>query len=407
MNAAASPPALRSSRAWEIDALRGLMLVLMTTTHLPTRFAGPFGQPFGFVSAAEGFVLLSGFMAGHVYMKRHQRHGEAEMRSAFLKRVVKIYLWQVALLIFLFGLIALIGAMRGEAAIVNLLSFYWEGPLKAFVNGLVLLYNPPLLDILPMYILFMLTSAPIMVHGLRNGWAPIIAISLAIWLAAQFDVGERIYQWLADAAAVKLPPVRQTGSFSILAWQLLWVLGLWMGATRVATAEHDQAATPRRFPLWMVRSAIAIAMVCFLWRHGVGQAPFGADAAMNQLFDKWTLGPLRLLNLMALLLLVVHYAPLLRRLPRIHFLETLGAASLAVFVGHLVVALFALALLGAADPKRPLWIDIGLFVSTFAILYLIARTTLQLDQKGAAARQRIRGWAAQGSRALTSRRHSA
>lgn len=406
MNAAALPPASRS-RAWEIDALRGLMLVLMTTTHLPTRFSGPFGQPFGFVSAAEGFVLLSGFMAGHVYMKRHQRHGEAEMRSAFLKRVLKIYLWQVALLVFLFGLIALIGAMRGEAAIVNLLSYYWEAPLKAFVNGLMLLYNPPLLDILPMYILFMLTSAPLLVHGLRNGWAPIVAASLALWLAAQFDVGERAYQWLIDAAAVKLPPVKQTGSFSIMAWQLLWVLGLWMGATRVVTADNDAPATPRRFPLWMVRSAIAIAVVCFLWRHGVGQSPFGANATMNLLFDKWTIGPLRLLNLMALLLLAVHYAPLLRRLPRIHFLETLGAASLAVFVGHLIIALFALALLGAADPKRPLWIDMGLFLSTFGILYLIASTTLQLDQKSAAARQRIRGWLTQGSRALISRRHSA
>ena len=28
-----------SQRAWEVDALRGLMLVLMTATHLPTRFA--------------------------------------------------------------------------------------------------------------------------------------------------------------------------------------------------------------------------------------------------------------------------------------------------------------------------------------------------------------------------------
>jgi hypothetical protein len=175
----------------------------------------------------------------------------------------------------------------------------------------------------------------------------------------------------------------------------------------VVTADNDAPATPRRFPLWMVRSAIAIAVVCFLWRHGGGQSPFGANATLNLLFDKWTIGPLRLLNLMALLLLVVHYAPLLRRLPRIHFLETLGAASLAVFVGHLIIALFALALLGAADPKRPLLIDMGLFLSTFGVLYLIARTTLQLDQKSAAARHRIRGWVAQGSRALISRRHRA
>ena len=55
------------TRRWELDALRGLMLVLMTLTHLPTRVADPLGQPLGHVSAAEGFVMLSGYMAGMVY----------------------------------------------------------------------------------------------------------------------------------------------------------------------------------------------------------------------------------------------------------------------------------------------------------------------------------------------------
>jgi hypothetical protein len=62
--AAAAPRAGASQRYWEVDALRGLMLVLMTVTHLPSRLTDPLGQPFGFVSAAEGFVLLSAFMAG-------------------------------------------------------------------------------------------------------------------------------------------------------------------------------------------------------------------------------------------------------------------------------------------------------------------------------------------------------
>jgi hypothetical protein len=110
-----------TGRAWEIDALRGLMLVLMTATHLPTRFASALGQPFGYVSAAR-FVLLSGFMAGRVYMQQHQRDGEIEMRAAFLKR-----------------------------------------PL---------------------------------------------------------------YEWLAELARVRVPPVGR--SFSIAAWQFLWVIGLWM-----------------------------------------------------------------------------------------------------------------------------------------------------------------------------------
>jgi hypothetical protein len=397
----------RTARAWEIDALRGLMLVLMTSTHLPTRFAGPLGQPFGFVSAAEGFVLLSGFMAGTVYMKRHQRHGEAEMRSAFLKRVAKIYLWQVALLLFLCSVIAFIGAARQEDAIVNLVSYYLDEPLAAFVGGLILLYNPPLLDILPMYVLFMLLSAPLLVHGARNGWKPILAASVVIWFAAQLGAGEALYQWLAELTRTRVPPLAQTGSFSIAAWQLLWVIGLWMGATGVVTAPGDAAATPRRFPRWLVLAALAIALVGLTWRHAVGQAPFGANRELAFLFDKWHLGPLRLVNLFALMVLAIHYAPLLkRRLPRVRALETLGAQSLAVFIAHLAIALVALAYLDAANPERPLWIDVALFAGTYAVLYAVGWLAREMDRRSAAARTRARQWA-QGRRALISRRHSA
>jgi hypothetical protein len=397
-----------SGRAWEIDALRGLMLVLMTATHLPTRFAGPLGQPFGFVSAAEGFVLLSGFMAGQVYMKRHQRHGADEMRSAFLRRVAKIYLWQVALLLLLCTVIAFIGAARQQPAIVDLLSYYWEEPLAAFVGGLFLLYNPPLLDILPMYVLFMLTSAPLLVHGARHGWAPVIVASVALWVAAQFGAGEAIYQWLAAQTRTQVPPVTQTGSFSIAAWQFLWVLGLWMGATRITTAAGEPEATPRRFPGWLVRGALLIALIGIVWRHAVGQVPFGAGAPLNVLFDKWTLGPLRLMNLFALMVLVIHFAPLLKRyLPRLRWLETLGAASLAVFVAHLVIVLLALTYLGAPTPERPLWVDVTLFAGAYVALYAVARVVQEVDRRSAAARARARGWAAQGRRALISRRHSA
>src|SRR6266850_5514249 len=50
-----------------LDALRGLMLVIITIDHLPSAFAAFTYQSLGFVSAAEGFVFLSGYVAGMVY----------------------------------------------------------------------------------------------------------------------------------------------------------------------------------------------------------------------------------------------------------------------------------------------------------------------------------------------------
>ncbi len=75
----------------ELDWLRGLMLVLMTTTHLPTWFSSRAGQPFGFVSAAEGFVFLSAFLVGSVYGHKARTRGYAVMRRALLGRALKVY----------------------------------------------------------------------------------------------------------------------------------------------------------------------------------------------------------------------------------------------------------------------------------------------------------------------------
>jgi hypothetical protein len=128
-----------------------------------------------------------------------------------------------------------------------------------------------------------------------------------------------------------------------------------------------------------------------VWRHAVGQEPFPGQPHLNLMFSKWQLAPLRLLDLFALMVIVIHWAePLARRLPRLRALETLGAASLPVFCAHLVLVLLALALLGAADPSRALALDAALLAASLAALYGVARVTLMLDRQAGrlAARRR-------------------
>jgi hypothetical protein len=367
-------PASAPTRRWEIDALRGLMLVLMTVTHLPSRLTQPLGQPFGFVSAAEGFVLLSAYMAGMVYGRIAWLRGVAEMRSAFWHRALKIYACQAATLLFLFTVIAFIGLRFEQPAATNLMAYYLEHPFTALVYGLALVYSPPLLDILPLYILFMLASPWVMVLAWRHGWAPVMGTSVALWVLAQFGLSHAAFD--AVAAVVPMPvPYSETGSFDTWGWQLLWVLGLWMGATR-----NDPQAPAFEFPTWAVRTALALALVCLVWRHGIGQAPFGSHTGWNLAFDKWSLGPLRLINLFALVLLTIHYGPrLAARTPRLQWLETLGTASLPVFCAHLVVVLLVLGLLGA-DQDRPWSLDIPLLIACFVVLHAVARISLWVDR---------------------------
>ena len=74
-------------RRYELDTLRGLLLILMTLTHLPTRLSAYSSQAFGFVSAAEGFVFLSGLVAGMVYWRAIDWRGEDWMRTRLRERV--------------------------------------------------------------------------------------------------------------------------------------------------------------------------------------------------------------------------------------------------------------------------------------------------------------------------------
>lgn len=373
----------QEERQWELDAMRGLMLVLMTLTHLPTSLAGPLGQPLGFVSAAEGFVLLSAYMAGRVYGGKADRFGPNAMRTALLLRAVKLYVCQIALLAFAFTAIAGIGIALREGAVTDLLAFFIERPVLATVSAGLLLYTPALLDILPIYIIFMVFSPIVMLHGMAQGWRVVIGLSVLLWLGAQFGLGPAIYRAVTSGFDVPLR-YQDMGAFESLAWQLLWVVGLWMGAM------HSQPArAPTRFPHWLVNVSLVVAITGFMWRHAVGQTPLPGGSPRNDLFDKWHLGPLRLVNFGALVVLVMHFGPWLKQhLPRWRFLETLGKAALPVFCAHLVIALLALALFGAARPGRPWSVDVLVLFVGFYTLWLVARVSIELDRR--AARRRAR-----------------
>ena len=375
------------TRLTELDALRGLMLVLMTITHLPTRLSSPLGQPFGYVSAAEGFVLLSAYMAGLVYGRTAAGKGIPAMSSAFWRRAFKVYACHLAVLLFLFTLIAGLGLTLDQGAAKSLMSYYLAEPWRALRDGAVLLYKPPLLDILPMYVLFMLASPWLMGWGLRRGWAGVLGLSALLWLLAQFGLG----QWLYDSLGQKLSLLAfdETGAFAVFAWQLLWVVGLWMGASRSEKRPVSFAPAP-----WAVVLAVGFALVALVWRHTFGQVPFAYGALANVWFDKWQLGPLRLLNLLALGVIVIRFSPaLLAWQPNWAFLQTLGSASLPVFAAHLVIVLLTLAVWGDQSGARSVAGDALLLLACFVALYIVAKLTLWVDReeaKLAAERQKRR-----------------
>jgi hypothetical protein len=319
-----------SRRRDELDILRGVLLVLMAVTHLPTRLSLYSSQPFGFVSAAEGFVFLSAFLVGSTYSRQLAERGSDYVRTRLWKRAGKLYIAHVALLLFAFTVVAGIAVVSGRPALRNHLSVFFQSPVWASIGGPLLLYQPPLLDILPMYIVFLALTPLALKLAARVGWWPLLTCSSLLWLFAQLDGRQLVYGKLSALAGLQVP-IDAFGAFDWFAWQLVWVAGLWFGARHVRRRAAAPGTSARRLPL-LLTAAATTAIAFFIWRYHGG---FEIDAVGNSsLFDKWHLGPLRVLNFAALAYVVSHVVlPTLGGL-RLRVLSMLGRASLAVFTAH-------------------------------------------------------------------------
>ena len=184
----------------ELDALRGLFLVWMTLTHLPTRFSDFVNQPIGYVTSAEGFVFLSALLVGRLYV-RELLQDEPRVRRQLWKRSLKIYGYHLLLLGFAFTVAAAVAVHTHKVALTNLLDFYLAHPAVAIAGSILLIYCPPLLDILPMYVTFLFFTPLLLSASWRYGWKRILAASGTVWLLAQFGLRD-----LAHNAIVSRDP---------------------------------------------------------------------------------------------------------------------------------------------------------------------------------------------------------
>lgn len=328
-----------------LDILRGSLLVLMTMTHLPTVWTGRFDQPFGFISAAEGFVFLSAFLAGSIIERYQHQRGHSAAIQWVLGRAWRIYLFHLVLLILAFTVVAWAAETFQRPAVRSLLDFYLSDPRKAAVSAAALIYQPPLLDIFPMYVSFLLLTVPLLVIARGAGWMPIVALSMGVWISAQFGLRRLLYDHLDPLLDWSIP-YSALGSFDLFAWQFLWVLGLWLGAGGLTKARL--AVTQRSLVL---NVGLLVSSGLLVWRHW--QGPMGFEDMTTHLFwiDKWTLSPVRVINLLALLCVLMSIKPEWSRHPRLKFLQQLGQSSIWAFSVHLFSVLLLLLMLD--NPDQP------------------------------------------------------
>jgi hypothetical protein len=321
----------------ELDALRGLFLVWMTITHLPTRFSDFVNQPLGFVSSAEGFVFISALLIGRLYI-RDLVQDPSNVRARLWKRSLKIYSYHLIMLALAFTVVAQIAIHTHKAALTNLLNFYLAHPIVAIAGSILLIYCPPLLDILPMYVTFLFFTPIVLSAAVRWGWKWILTASGLIWLLAQFGLRDLVHNWIVHVTHLPIP-LQEAGAFNLFAWQAVWTVGLWLGAK---SAMEGVPLT--RIPGWLAGVSAAVCVFFIGVRFG-WFGPHLTTQALGVNLDKWQIGPLRVINLAAFMICAYwsrkYVLKLIHREPFI----TLGMASLRVFCAHIVFVFAGLTML--------------------------------------------------------------
>jgi hypothetical protein len=278
------------------------------------------------------------------------------------------------MLAMVFTIVAAFAAHTHRAAIYNLLNFYLAHPLTAIIGSVLLIYCPPLLDILPMYVTFLLMTPYILSVAVRHGWRRILILSGLVWLLAQFGLRAWVHNQVVHATGLHIP-LQETGAFNLFAWQAIWVLALWLGA-KSTHGENPLSKLPDFvFPL--------SGAVC-LFFLGVRHDWMGArltQEALGLSLDKWQIGPLRMLNLFAFSCLVYWSRKYLTRLVLVEPLMTLGKASLEVFCAHIFFVFVGLALLYGEMTELHGRVAIILLGITFTALIMVAAREVRRKQK--------------------------
>jgi hypothetical protein len=306
----------RRPRDLALDLLRGYFLVVIMIDHL--RFAtNPMylvsGHQALWVTAAEGFVLISGFLVGMLRGHEARTVGLATATRHLLRRAAILALWS-ALLTIIFRT-------------VSQETGYWPdvpnadapGPLLDYALGAVVLrrtYGDH--NLLAAYALF-IAAAPLALLAMLRGYTwLVLAVSTALW-----------------AAAYRYNLVWSNSVQADLCWQLLFMIGVAAGFHHGALVQRWHALAPgarRRLAIAAAVASLAIIVGSLLRLPDHGTALPHLEGLA---FDRNRLGPARILCAVVLVTslygLVRRFEPQL--VPTIgRFLVPLGQASLYVYI---------------------------------------------------------------------------
>lgn len=274
--------AVAGSRDYRLDLLRGFLVFAMVVDHVGGRsfLTAVTGDNRFLVSAAEGFIFVSGLLMGIVYGGRIRRFGLKTGVTVVLRRAVFLYttvstLTLTFVAMFLFTELPLwLDRSTGLGV---------QRPLDALIGTVTLHYSYHATDVLLIYVL-LVGLAPIAFYLLDTGRTRfLIAGSATLWALYQVAPGQAEMPWTVANSV-----------FPFSAWQLLFYAGLTLGYHRTRLGLF--ARWLRRWPIGLLLVAATAGMILLSQANHAGRltelgVPGLSQESFDFLFAKPSLGP--------------------------------------------------------------------------------------------------------------------
>lgn len=381
-NVNAQPQAKRP-RDPRLDFFRGIGMFIIYVAHVPWNWWTLWiPARFGFSDATEIFVFCSGMASALAFGKIFDQHGWGIGAARIAHRMWQVYWAHIGqFLVIAVGLVMIhesgyltrcCNLTQDYVVSLNLWHLF-DNTAVALPGIMTLTWVPNYFDILPMYIVI-LALIPLIMLASRVSVKAAFAVSIALWLAAQFD--------LLNLPAE--PWSEREWFFNPFAWQLLFFTGF-------AFMRGWIPAPPVNTKLVILCALIVVATIPFayfrvyssnhldwVWAREIREA-------IRPLWIKTEFGILRYIHFLALAYLawiaagehgkyLLGHGKLWGGFVRV--VQKVGQQSLAVFMASLVVAQAA-ALLRDMVWGRGEWIPQILsnllgFAALIAVAYVVS-----------------------------------
>jgi len=271
-------------RDFRLDLYRGFALWLIFLAHVPgTIFNRITPWNYGFSDPAEVFIFVSGYANAYVYGRVMNQRGFVVGGAQIVRRAFEAYIAQIVLFVILIGEVFLLS--HGSHALddaVNIRILH-ERPDESILALLQLKFMPVNMNVLPLYVVVLAVS-PVALRLLQKAPALALALSAAVYAAA-------------NLFGLNFPSFPDGyWYFNPLAWQFLFVLGVWCG---LGAADWVWPLVRSRLVLILAAVYAVAVFVMFLAWNSLNLDGLVPEWILYA-FGKTNLGVLRLLHFLAL-----------------------------------------------------------------------------------------------------------